>query len=73
MQILSRLVYQIKAYKKLNQPNEAFTLGVDTALSRLVYQIKAYKKLNQPNEAFTLGVDTTLNEISYAGTHVKPV
>lgn len=68
---LNRLVYQIKTYKKLNQPNEAFTLGA--ASGTLVVGNVARQNVVIKTELFTLGVDTTLNEISYAGTHVKPV
>lgn len=68
---LSRLVYQIKTYKKLNQPNEAFTLGA--ASGALVVGNVVRQNVEIKPELFTLGVDTTLNEISYAGTHVKPV
>lgn len=68
---LNRLVYQIKTYKKLNQPNEAFTLGA--ASGTLVFGNVVRQNVVIKTELFTLGVDTTLNEISYAGTHVKPV
>lgn len=68
---LNRLVYQIKTYKKLNQPNEAFTLGA--ASGTLVFGNIVRQNVVIKTELFTLGVDTTLNEISYAGTHVKPV
>lgn len=68
---LNRLVYQIKTYKKLNQPNEAFTLGA--ASGALVVGNVVRQNVEIKTELFTLGVDTTLNEISYAGTHVKPV
>lgn len=68
---LNRLVYKIKTYRKLNQPNEAFTLGA--ASGTLVVGNVARRNVVIKTELFTLGVDTTLNEISYAGTHVKPV
>ena len=68
---LNRLVYQIKTYKKLNQPNEAFTLGA--ASGALVFGNVVRQNVVIKTELFTLGADTTLNEISYAGTHVKPV
>lgn len=68
---LNRLGYQIKTYKKLDQPNEAFTLG--TGSGALLVGNVARQNVEIEAETFTLGADTTLNEISYAGTHVKPV
>ena len=68
---LNRLGYQIKTYKKLNQPNEAFTLG--SASGTLIVNNVVKQNVEIKTELFTLGVDTTLNEISYSGTHIKPV
>ena len=68
---LSRLVYQVKTYKELNQPNESFMLG--SASGTLVVGNVIRQNVVIRTELFTLGADTTLNEISYAGTHVKPV
>lgn len=68
---LNRLDYQIKTYKKLNQPNEVFTLG--TGSGALLVGNVARQNIEIKTETFMLGTDSTLNEISYAGTHVKPV
>lgn len=68
---LNRLSYQIKTYKKLNQPNEAFTLG--TGSGALLVGNVARQNIEIKTETFMLGADSTLNEISYAGTHIKPV
>lgn len=68
---LNTLGYQVKTYKKLDQPNEAFTLG--TGSGALVVGNIAIHSIEIRTETFMLGADSTLNEISYAGTHVKPV
>lgn len=68
---LNTLGYQVKTYKKLDQPNEAFTLG--TGSGALVVGNVARQNIGIKTETFMLGADSTLNEISYAGTHVKPV
>ncbi len=68
---LNTLGYQVKTYKKLDQPNEAFTLG--TGSGALVVGNVARQNIEIKTETFMLGADSTLNEISYAGTHVKPV
>lgn len=68
---LNRLGYQIKTYKKLDQPNEAFTLG--TGSGALLVGNVVRHNVEIKTETFVLGADSTLNEISYAGTHVKPV
>lgn len=68
---LSRLNYLIKTYKKLDQPNEVFTLG--TGSGALLVGNVARQNIEIKTETFMLGTDSTLNEISYAGTHVKPV
>ena len=68
---LSRLTYLIKTYKKLDQPNEAFTLG--TGSGALVVGNVARQNIEIKTETFMLGADSTLNEILYSGTHVKPV
>lgn len=68
---LNTLGYQVKTYKELDQPNEAFTLG--TGSGALVVGNIAIHSIEIRTETFMLGADSTLNEISYAGTHVKPV
>ena len=68
---LNTLGYQVKIYKKLDQPNEVFTLG--TGSGALVVGNVARQNIEIKTETFMLGADSTLNEISYAGTHVKPV
>ena len=68
---LNTLAYLIKTYKKLDQPNEAFTLG--TGSGALLIGNVARQNIEIRTETFMLGADSTLNEISYAGTHVKPV
>lgn len=68
---LNTLGYQVKTYKELDQPNEAFTLG--TGSGALVVGNIARQNIEIKTETFMLGADSTLNEISYAGTHVKPV
>lgn len=68
---LNTLGYQVKTYKKLSQPNEAFTLG--TGSGALVVGNVARQNIEIKTETFMLGADSTLNEILYSGTHVKPV
>lgn len=68
---LNTLGYQVKTYKKLDQPNEVFTLG--TGSGALLVGNVARQNIEIKTETFMLGADSTLNEISYAGTHVKPV
>lgn len=68
---LSRLGYQIKTYKRLEQPNEAFTLGTGSGTLLVCNVVRHNVEIK--TEKFVLGADSTLNEISYAGTHVKPV
>lgn len=68
---LNTLGYQVKTYKKLDQPNEAFTLG--TGSGALVVGNVARQNIEIKTETFMLGADSTLNEILYSGTHVKPV
>lgn len=68
---LNTLGYQVKTYKKLNQPNEVFTLG--TGSGALLVGNVARQNIEIKTETFMLGADSTLNEILYSGTHVKPV
>lgn len=68
---LNTLGYQVKTYKKLDQPNEAFTLG--TGSGALVVGNVARQNIEIKTETFMLGADSTLNEILYSGIHVKPV
>lgn len=68
---LNTLGYQVKTYKKLDQPNEAFTLG--TGSGALLVGNVARQNIEIKTETFMLGADSTLNEILYSGTHVKPV
>lgn len=68
---LNTLGYQVKTYKKLDQPNEVFTLG--TGSGALLVGNVARQNIEIKTETFMLGADSTLNEILYSGTHVKPV
>lgn len=68
---LNTLGYQVKTYKELDQPNEAFTLG--TGSGALVVGNVARQNIEIKTETFMLGADSTLNEILYSGIHVKPV
>lgn len=68
---LNTLGYQVKTYKKLDQPNEVFTLG--TGSGALLVGNVARQNIEIKTETFMLGADSTLNEILYSGIHVKPV